>query len=247
MPARAKTAVVAEPERSERERVCGMLAALGFARISTAENGFSALSLVEANLPDALVLSATLRPSDGVWLARAVLQKPLPVRPAIVLTRVAGLLLPGAEGLLAEGVAIIDRPVRQEALSEALAQTDVCVRKLPERFIQRRDALLDRLGVTGHEGRAYLETAVGLAWMDMRLARRLTTALYPMVGRRHGVSARKVEQSMRYAIELAWKYGQIEEQYRIFRGTIDAQRGKPTCGEMISQLADMLRMEEVRE
>ena len=81
----------------------------------------------------------------------------------------------------------------------------------------------------------------------MRLARALTTALYPMVGRRFGVSARKVERSMRYAIELAWKYGQIEEQYRIFRGTIDAQRGKPTCGEMISQLADMLRMEEVRE
>ena len=65
--------------------------------------------------------------------------------------------------------------------------------------------------------------------------------------RHHGVSARKVEQNMRYAIELAWKHGQIDEQYRIFRGTIDAQRGKPTCGEMISQLADMLRMEEVRE
>ena len=61
----------------------------------------------------------------------------------------------------------------------------------------------------------------------------------------HGVSARKVEQSMRYAIELAWKRGRIDEQYRIVRGTIDAQRGKPTCGEMIAQLADILRMEEV--
>ncbi len=118
-------------------------------------------------------------------------------------------------------------------------------RRLPEAFRKRRDELLDRLGVVGHEGRAYLETAVGYAWLDARLSRSLTTALYPLVGRRHGVSARKVEQSMRYAIELAWKRGRIDEQYSIFRGTIDAQRGKPTCGEMIAQLADILRMEEV--
>ena len=86
---------------------------------------------------------------------------------------------------------------------------------------------------------------MGSAWRPAPRAPRLTTALYPLVGRRHGVSARKVEQSMRYAIELAWKRGRIDEQYRIFRGTIDAQRGKPTCGEMIAQLADILRMEEV--
>ncbi|HIS02311.1 MAG TPA: hypothetical protein IAA75_00220 [Candidatus Pullichristensenella avicola] len=247
MPARARTAVVAEPVKAERERLCAMLAALGFARVEAAEDGLSALRLTETLLPDALALSATLRPSDGVWLARAVSRKPLPVRPAIVLARVPGLALPGEAALRAEGAAVIDRPVRREDLAEALARTDVSVRALPERFVRRRDALLDRLGVSGHEGRAYLEAAISYAWLDMRLARALTTALYPMVGRRFGVSARKVERSMRYAIELAWKYGQIEEQYRIFRGTIDAQRGKPTCGEMISQLADMLRMEEVRE
>ena len=102
------------------------------------------------------------------------------------------------------------------------------------------------LGVPEHEGRRYLECAVGYAYQDMRLLRGLTGKLYPMVAERYGVSARKVEQSMRYAIELAWKHGRIDEQYRIFRGTIDAQRGKPTCGEMIAQLADILRMEEVR-
>ena len=245
MAARARTAVVADPSREERARLCAMLESLGFGRVLEAEDGLAALRLVEGELPDALLISAALRPGDGAWLAQAVMARPLPVRPGIVLLRLPGLMLPQRARLLAEGAAVIDRPVRLEALESALDETDVVRRRLPEAFCKRRDALLDRLGVTGHEGRAYLETAVAYAWLDARLARRLTAALYPLVGRRHGVSARKVEQSMRYAIELAWKRGRIDEQYSIFRGTIDAQRGKPTCGEMIAQLADILRMEEV--
>ena len=245
MAAQEKTALVADPSREERARLAALLGEFGFVRVLEAGDGLAALRLVESALPDALLISATLRPGDGVWLARAVLDRPLAVRPGIVLMRLPGLMLPQRARLDDEGVAIVDRPARRADLAAALAGTDVTRRRLPEMFCQRRDALLDRLGVTGHEGRAYLETAVGLAWLDARLSRRLTTALYPLVGRRHGVSARKVEQSMRYAIELAWKRGRIDEQYSIFRGTIDAQRGKPTCGEMIAQLADILRIEEV--
>lgn len=245
MAARERTAVVAEPSAAERARLSGLLRELGYAAPLEAEDGLAALRLVEDRLPDALLISATLRPGDGVWLAQEILKRSLSVRPGIVMMCLPGLFLPGRDRLTAEGAAFIERPVRRDALASALDKTDVVNRRLSEAFCQRRDELLDRLGVVGHEGRAYLQTAVGYAWMDARLARQLTTALYPLVGRRHGVSARKVEQSMRYAIELAWKRGRIDEQYTIFRGTIDAQRGKPTCGEMIAQLADILRMEEV--
>jgi hypothetical protein len=44
-------------------------------------------------------------------------------------------------------------------------------------------------------------------------------------------------------IEVAWRTGEIDEQARIFGDTIDARRGRPTCGEMIAQLADILRWE----
>ena len=245
MPERAKTAVVAEPFEAHRDRLAQMLKAAGFSQVFAFDDALDALQGVQACLPDALIASVALRPSDGAWLAQAVLDLPLPVRPAIVLLQVPGMFLPHAGALRAAGVEVVNRPVSQPELLAALRKTDIAVRRLPEAFVRKRDALLDRLGVTGHEGRAFLETAVALAWLDARLTRRLTTALYPMVGRLHGVSARKVERSMRYAIELAWKRGRIDEQYRIFRGTIDAQRGKPTCGEMIAQLADILRMEEI--
>ena len=44
---------------------------------------------------------------------------------------------------------------------------------------------------------------------------------------------------MRHAIDLAWRSDQVDNQYRIFADTIDARRGQPTCGEMISRLADI--------
>jgi two-component system response regulator (stage 0 sporulation protein A) len=241
-----KSAIIAEPSQAEAARVADALRSLNFSRIDATDDGLKALKLVDERQPDALVISSTLRPSDGVWLARAVLARSLRVRPSIVITRVAGLWIPGEKALADHGVAVISRPTAKSALVEALRQTDVSVRKLPETVARRRGELFQSLGVPDHEGRKYLECAVGYAYQDMRLLRALTAALYPMVAKRHGVSARKVEQSMRYAIELAWKHGRIDEQYRIFRGTIDAQRGKPTCGEMIAQLADILRMEEVR-
>ena len=44
-------------------------------------------------------------------------------------------------------------------------------------------------------------------------------------------------------VDAAWRAGDIDQQQKIFGDTIDARRGRPTCGEMIAQLADILRWE----
>ena len=116
-------------------------------------------------------------------------------------------------------------------------------RRVPEKTAARLEQLLTRLGLPNREGRAFLNKAILCAWQDGRLLQALTKRLYPMVAECFGVDAKKVERDMRRTIEYAWKYGAIDEQYAIFGGTIDAQRGKPTCGEMIAQLADILRLE----
>ena len=43
MAARARTAVVADPSREERARLCAMLESLGFGRVLEAEDGLAAL------------------------------------------------------------------------------------------------------------------------------------------------------------------------------------------------------------
>ena len=71
----------------------------------------------------------------------------------------------------------------------------------------------------------------------------LRAALYPAIARSTGLTAEQVERAIRHVIDGAFRSGAIEEQHKIFGDTIDARRGKPTSGEMIAQLADILRWE----
>ena len=116
-------------------------------------------------------------------------------------------------------------------------------RRIDSNIYDKLDKLLDTIGIPEHDGRLYLCKAIILAYLDFRYVHSLTSRLYPDVGSIFGCTSARVERAMRYVIEQAWKLGRIDEQYKIFGGTIDAQRGKPTCGEMIAQIAGILRME----
>lgn len=241
-----KTAVVAEPDMQGAGLARAVLETLGVRIVAMRSDGLSALSAVREQRPDVALFNLHLPPSDGVWLAKAVLAMRLPVRPAVILSHVKGYCVPAEKLLEKNGAAIIDRPLTEDRVRMALQKTDVSVRNTPETVLRALDKLLTRLGFSAHSGKKYLAKAIELAYNDARLARNLTGRLYPMVGELFGVTDAKVEQAMRYAIELAWRVGPIEEQYKIFGGTIDAQRGKPTCGETIAQLANILRLEEVQ-
>ena len=87
--------------------------------------------------------------------------------------------------------------------------------------------MLTNLGVPEHPGREYLLQGILLASEDIRLGQALTARLYPVIGMRCGVNARRVERAMSHVIDLAWAGGDIDRQYGIFRrNTIDAQRGE---------------------
>lgn len=246
MPHTGKTAVVAESDLPSARLADGALKALGVRVVAVKSDGIAALRSVRETQPDLVLINAHLPPSDGVWLACSVLRLALPVRPAVILSRVRGFRIPAEAALVENGAVLVDRPVAADALERAIRQADLPFRKTPGEVLRALDAMLDRLGFTDHSGRRYLFRAIVLCYHDARLLRNLTGALYPMVGGLFGVSGTKVEQAMRYAIELAWSTGSIEEQYRVFGGTIDARRGKPTCGEMIAQMANILRLEEVQ-
>ena len=84
---------------------------------------------------------------------------------------------------------------------------------------------------------------MALVWADRRLLRALKAALYPRACLGTGLTPVQAERAIRHVIDVAWREGAIEQQHRIFGETIDARRGKPTCGEMIAQLAEELRWE----
>lgn len=90
-------------------------------------------------------------------------------------------------------------------------------------------------------GHAYAVTAVELVAADASLGRALTKELWPMVAEIHTSDCSKVERSIRYAIEVACGRGDPDVLYRYFGNTVNANKGKPTAGEFITRIAEVVR------
>jgi len=231
---RAIAAAAFEPEPLRR-----MLLGAGFAEVFSAADGAQALRMVRTHLPDLIVADAILPGMDGPALAERVARMPLTVHPPVVLLTPPGLRVKAA----AAGCIALEKPVREESLRRALEILFSGRRVVHEEKRLRAEKILTQLGVPEHCGREYLMRAIEIVWSDGRLASALTTKLYPMIAGEFGTDARRVERAMSHVIEEAWKRGEIEMQYALFKNTIDARRGCPTCGEMIAQIADILRWE----
>lgn len=219
------------------------LAEAGCDVIGRAAGGASALALVRDTEPDLVLADAVLPGMDGVEFVRRARRLKLNLHPAILLMRLPGLLLPGEDQLAALGAAAIGKPPTAEAILGAFAQLDARPMPLPADKAARLAGLLDALGVPEHPGRTCLMHAVALAWGDRRRLRAMKDGLYPTAGRLSGMAPAQAERAIRYVIDAAWRTGSMEQQQKIFGDTIDARRGRPTCGEMIAQLADILRWE----
>lgn len=228
-------AIAAAALPGEAEAVRALLLDSGYSEVTCVSDGLSALRLAQLRLTDVIVADAVLPVLDGALVAERIFTLPLTVYPAVVILAVPGMCPKG-------GLAL-EKPLTREKLADALEATRLERRAIPEGKRERASLALDSVGVPEHCGRQYLLRAIELAWMDGRLVKALTTRLYPAVAGEFGVNARQVERAMRHVIDAAWRSGELEAQYKLFGDTLDAKRGGPTCGEMIAQIADILRWE----
>ena len=210
----------------------------GFARA-----GHEVLPLIEKLQPQFLISDLVLPGSDGLQLAQDVFCASLHRYPAIILLDPAGCALSMPKWLPDCGVAIVKKCAFGNVLSETLQMLRPENRSLPPDRQNQLVRILDDLGIPDHPGRQYLYDAVQLVWMDRIFLDNLKKRLYPAVSQRNSTDAARVERAMRYAIDTAWRTGDLVHQHRIFGDTIDARRGKPTTGEMVARLADILRWE----
>lgn len=214
-----------------------MLKPLGI-RAKTARVYPETLQLLSDENVDFVIADALLPGLDGPALLKQIGEmRALRVRPGRILTCIGGFPADGALRVLA-------RPFGMAALTEALRAELPENRARSEGADVRIHSLLDRLGIPEHRGRACLADAVWMALNDARLSGQLSRRVYPALALRHDLKAAQAERAVRHCIDVAWKRGSVEEQYRLFGNTIDAQRGKPTVGEMIARVADILRLEE---
>ncbi len=137
------------------------------------------------------------------------------------------------------------RCVDQDELKKAMVEIGgtASVVNCGEDSVHREiDAHLVTLGTPAHvKGYRYLRYAVGLAVKDENLLDVITTGLYPAVAEQFNTTSYRVERAIRHAIELTWDRGSLDVLMQYFGNTISNKKGKPTNGEFIARLVNIIR------
>ena len=241
---RIQTAVAASATPVAQRQLLRALTCAGIELVAFAQDGLTAWSLLESHKPDLLAVDLELPVMDGASLTRrALCSFALPLRPAVLLMHYPEFQVPDGPELAAAGAVLLEKPPLEDRFAEAIRQLRSTAPHFRPEECARVDRLLDALGVPQHVGRACLRSAILICATDVHAIHNLTGRVYPAAGECCGCTPQQAERAMRHAIDLAWQSDQVDNQYRIFADTIDAGRGQPTCGEMISRLADILRLE----
>ena len=244
MPLAIRTAVAASADQTALHAIALLLAENGIALEATAGNGLVALECLNIHRPDLLIADLSLPVMDGAALIeRALGTYCLPVRPRAMLIHYPEYTAPDPAKILSLGAYLIEKPLDRADFSRAIAYLAHALPVFPENEAQYADKLLDDLGFSDHTGRHLLKNAALIAAHNEFLRTGTGAKLIPLAAGMCAVSPAQAERAMRYAIAQAWRSDKFENQYRIFSDTVDAGRGQPTLSEMISRLADILRLE----
>lgn len=126
--------------------------------------------------------------------------------------------------------------LRQEL--QQLMERPQLTKKDPE-YVTRQ-VLLD-LGAPDHLiGHPFVVEAVVLSVEDRRYINNITFGLYPQVAAKFDTTASRVERGIRHLIEVTWTRADMDVLCGYFGNTISADRGKPTNGEFIARLANVV-------
>lgn len=109
----------------------------------------------------------------------------------------------------------------------------------PEQEI--RNILLE-LGAPDHlVGHPYVVRAILLVVGDQLYINHITFGLYPQLAVEFDTTPARVERAIRHLIEVTWVRGDIDVLDKYFGNTISASRGKPTNGEFIARIANVIK------
>lgn len=105
-----------------------------------------------------------------------------------------------------------------------------------------RNILLE-LGAPDHLlGHPYVVQAVLLVIHDQMYIKNITFGLYPQLAARFDTTASRVERAIRHLVEVTWTRGDMAVLDRYFGNTVSAEKGKPTNGEFIARLANVVKL-----
>jgi len=104
--------------------------------------------------------------------------------------------------------------------------------------------ILLEIGIPAHiKGYQYIREGIIMAFNDRNMLHYITKFLYPAIAKKYKTTSSSVERTIRHAIEVAWRRGNIDTLEEVFGNTVCAGRGKPTNSEFMALLTDKFRLE----
>ena len=137
-----------------------------------------------------------------------------------------------------------ETPTEQAKAKQALRQLmehPQLTRKDPEYLVRQ---ILLEMGTPDHlVGHPYVVEAVLMAVENRYYINNITFGLYPQIAAKFDTTASRVERGIRHLIEVTWTRGDMDILCGFFGNTVSPDRGKPTNGEFIARLANIVQQQ----
>lgn len=221
----------------------------GMFDVTSCYDGISALSFIERNRPDVMVLDLVMPNVDGMEVLRNITEKNLDVNVIAMSLPIGDEFITGA--LRAGAKYYMTKPVNVNALKNRI--TDFYSEKttyntprikLNKSLDERLANIFISVGIPAHiKGYQFLREAIKMAIENPDIINSITKRLYPEVAEKFDTTASKVERAIRHAIEVAWNKGKIENINHLFGIKVYTSNDKPTNGEFIALVADKMIVE----
>ena len=225
--------LIADPNREFQQMMAALLSReRDMEAADVSSDGLETLAKVKTLRPDVVLLDLVQPRLDGLGvLRRLAAQENAP--PVLVLTGFVN------SHVIAEcselGAAyFMPKPCDTGELIQRLRKCTETKKKPPDGQ-NKAPAWPGEKYIKGYQ---YLREAILFTLRSAEASAGITKVLYPEVAKRFSTTPTCVERAMRRAIEVAWDRGDEEVRQKIFRGTVSANKGKPTNSEFIAMIAE---------
>ena len=202
-------------------------------RCLTPPDTASAMTLLRAGAADVVLAADT---AQSRLLLERLQAHPEPQPPYIVLDR--------WRGMPCDAVASPDNAhtVARQLLARHAPIPLLAVQQVPPLTCLAR-ALLHTLAVPQRlRAMHFLPDMLALCAAHPPLLADVAHRLYPLVARRHGMTASAVERSLRLLIESTWNHAGAPALERFFGHSVDPERGKPTNKEFLARMQERITL-----
>ena len=242
--------LIADPDEDFQHLVTDLIRQEGdMETAGTASDGLDTLAKIDTLHPDVVLLELVQPQLDGLSVLRRLAEAES-APPVVVLTGFVNAAVV-AECAKLGAAYFIPKPCDTAALMQCLRQCAKAGGKspaaaaapapVPAHLESAVTDVLHEIGVPAHvKGYQYLREGILFTIRDADSTAGITKVLYPTVAKKFSATPSCVERSMRHAIDIAWNRGDEDVQEKIFCGAFSGSTGRPTNGEFIATIAELV-------